>query len=267
MLLAVNVGNKNISFAVFGKDGDEPCACFKAATDLGKTKDEYAILVKQLLDFSSIDAAGIDGAIIASVVPQLNDVIKSVAANITGKTPIVVGPGVKTGFAIKIDDPAELGADIAANASEVVAILKEEKVDAPALILDLGAVTTLFAVNKKREVVGGAIIPGISMSLDALHRDTALLPNIDMAGSFRAIGKNTKESLISGVVLGHAAMIDGLCDRFEREIRCERGEARLFATGEYADVILKNLDHSFHNIPALTLKGLARIYRNTVGEI
>lgn len=266
MLLAVNVGNKNISFAVFDGISDEPGARFNISSDILKTADEYVITVKQLLDYSGIDVGLIDGAIMASVVPQLNDIIKNVITKITGKAPISVGPGVKTGFAIKIDDPAELGADIVANAAAVVSILKTEGVEAPAIILDMGNVTTLFAINKRREVVGGAIIPGVSMSLDALHRDTALLPNIEMVGSHRAIGKNTKESLISGVILGQAAMIDGLCDRFEKEMKCDAGEARLFATGEYADVIIKNLGHGFVNIPTLTLKGLARIYKNTVGE-
>ncbi len=267
MLLAVNVGNKDISVAVFKGCSAEPCARFAMAADVRKTADEYAVTLSQLLAFAGIDAKAVNGAIMASVVPGLNEVIKQVIFTLTGKAAIAVGPGVKTGFAIKIDDPAELGADIAANAAEVVAILKKEKADVPALILDLGAVTTLFAINKKREVIGGAILPGVSMSLDALHRDTAQLPNIEMAGSYRAIGKNTKESLISGVILGQAAMIDGLCDRFEKEMKCESGEVRFFATGEYADVILKNLGHDFMNIPTLTLKGLARIYKNTVGEI
>jgi type III pantothenate kinase len=170
---------------------------------------------------------------------------------------------VKTGFAIKIDDPAELGADIVANAAEVAGRLKEEKTDAPAIILDLGAVTTLFAI-KNREVIGGAILPGAIMSLDAMHRETAQLPNVEVSGLRRAIGKNTRESLMSGVIFGQAAMIDGLVDRFERELKCESGEALLFATGENCKPILGNLAHSFEYDPNLTLKGLARIYKNTV---
>lgn len=261
MLLAVNVGNKNISVAIFEEITAEPVAKFKVAADICKTSDEYVILLKQLLDYSGIDTNSIDGAIMASVVPQLNDAIKHVILSLTGKTPIIVGPGVKTGFAIKIDDPAELGADIVANAAEAVGILKEEKLDAPAIVLDLGAVTTLFAV-KNREVIGGAILPGAIMSLDALHRETAQLPNIEMSGSHRAIGKNTKESLISGVVFGQAAMIDGLVDRFERELKC--ADAILFATGEYCKPMLGNLNHEFNYDPVLTLKGLAQIYKNTV---
>ncbi len=265
MLLAVNVGNKNISLAVFEDGAAEPVANFRIASDLRKTADEYAVIVKQLLDFSGIDGATVDGAIMASVVPPLNDVIKHVILTLTGKTPIVVGPGVKTGFAIKIDDPAELGADIVANASAVVSTLKEEKSEKPAIILDMGTVTTLFAVNKNREVVGGAILPGIGMSLDSLHREAALLPSIELTGTARAIGKNTKESLISGVVLGQAAMIDGLVDRFEKELKCKSGEAILFATGESCKPVIGNCSHSFRYDPTLTLKGLARIYKNTVG--
>lgn len=265
MLLAVNTGNRNISFAVFDESSAEPCAKFKIASDISKTADEYAVTVSQLLAFSGVDIKNIDGVIMASVVPGLNDVIKSVILRLTGKTPLSVGPGVKTGFAIRIDDPAELGADIVANAAASVAVLKENKLDRPAVILDMGAVTTLFAVNKNREVVGGAIIPGVGMSLDVLHRETAQLPNIEMSGSHRAIGKNTKESLMSGVVFGQAAMIDGLIDRFEKEMKCESGEAMLFATGEYCKPILGNFRHQFRYDPALTLKGLACIYKNTVG--
>ena len=265
MLLAVNVGNKNISFAIFEDGATEPMAKFSIAADLSKTADEYAVTVKQLLDFSGIDAKAIDGVIMASVVPALNDVIKHVILTLTGKTPVVVGPGVKTGFAIKIDDPAELGADIVANAAAVVAILKEQKNDRPAIILDMGAATTLFAINKKREVIGGAILAGVGMSIDMLHEKTALLPSIEMSGVSRAIGRNTKESLVSGVVLGQAAMIDGLVDRFEKEMKCESGEALLFATGEKCNPVVENCARSFHSDSTLTLKGLARIYKNTVG--
>ena len=263
MLLAVNVGNKTVSFAIFDESAGEPAAKFRIASDVHKTSDEYAVTVKQLLDFSGIDVKNVDGVIMASVVPTLNDVIRHVVLTLTGKTPITVGPGVKTGFAIKIDDPAELGADIVANAAEVVGRLKEEKCDSPAIILDLGSVTTLFAV-KNRDVIGGAILPGAIMALDALHKETAQLPNVEMTGSHRAIGKNTKESLMSGVIFGQAAMIDGLIDRFEKEMKCESGEVRLFTTGENCKPVLGNLTHSFEYDPALTLKGLARIYKNTV---
>ena len=265
MLLAVNVGNKNISFAIFSGSEPEPVAKFKIAADVQKTADEYVILVKQLLDYSGIDGAAVDGAVMASVVPPPNDVIRHVILALTGKTPIIVGPGVKTGFAIRIDDPAELGADIVANASAVVSVLKEEKSEKPAIILCMGTVTTLFAINKNREVVGGAILPGIGMSLDALHREAALLPSIELTGSARAIGKNTKESLISGVVLGQAAMIDGLVARFEKELKIKAGEAVLFATGEKCKPVIGNCTSSFRYDPTLTLKGLACIYKNTVG--
>ncbi|MBQ8407606.1 MAG: type III pantothenate kinase [Clostridia bacterium] len=265
MLLAVNVGNKLISFAIFENESIEIISKFKISADKNRTADEYVILVKQLLDYSGIDATAICGAIVASVVPQLNDVINHVVLALTGKAPLLVGPGVKTGFAIRIDDPAELGADIVANCAVVVAMAKAEKLDRPAIVLDMGAVTTLFAISKKGEVIGGSILPGVEMSLDALHRETAQLPNIEMSGSHRAIGKNTKESLISGVLFGQAAMIDGLIDRFEKEMKCDSGEAMLFATGEHCKPILGNFRHQFYYDSVLTLKGLACIYQNTVG--
>ena len=265
MLLAVNVANNNISFAVFDDLSSEPIAKFRIASEIRKTADEYAVTIKQLFEFSKIDVEKIDGAIMSSVVPSLNDEIKQVILTLTGKTPVTVGPGVKTGFAIKIDDPAELGADIVANAAAVVATLKAQKLDSPAIILDMGAATTLFAINKNREVIGGAILAGSNMSLDMLHQNTALLPSVEMSGVSRAIGKNTKESLVSGVVFGQAAMIDGLVDRFEKELKCESGEALLFATGENCKPIIAHCSHSFRYEQLLTLKGLAHIYQKTVG--
>ena len=265
VLLAVNVANKNITFAIFTDVAAQPSVRFDIASDMRKTADEYAVTVSQLFVFSGIDTKQISGAIISSVVPGLNDIIKTVVVTLTGKTPIAVGPGVKTGFAIKIDDPAELGADIVANVAAVVAYIKEQNIDRPAIILDMGAATTLFAINKKREVVGGAILAGVGMSLDTLHQKTALLPNIELSGVTRAIGKNTKESLISGVILGQAAMIDGLIDRFERELKCDAGESLIFATGENCKPVIANCTHEIDYDPALTIKGLARIYKNTVG--
>ena len=265
MLLAVNVGNKVISFAIFSETGAESVACFKIAADLKKTADEYAVSVRQLLDYSGIDPKDIDGAIMASVVPQLNEEIKKVILALTDKTPVTVGPGVKTGFAIKIDDPAELGADIVANCAAAVAAMKAEGIEGPAILLDMDTVTTLFAINKNREVVGGAIIPGIDMSLGALHRETAQLPNIELLGATRAIGKNTRESLCSGVILGQAAMIDGLIDRFERELKCKSGEAVFFATGEKSKPCLAYSSHTFRYDGMMTLKGLLEIYKKTVG--
>ena len=265
MLLTVNVGNKNISFALFEHDSFDVISKFNVSTDKNRTADEYMVIVKQLLDFSGIDTAAVDGAVMASVVPPLNDVIKHVILALTGKTPIIVGPGVKTGFAIRIDDPAELGADIVANASAVASVMKSEKLERPAIILSMGSVTTLFALNKNREVVGGSILPGVGMSFDALHRETAQLPSIEMSGVSKAIGKNTKESLISGVLLGQAAMIDGLIDRFEKELKCKSGEAELFATGEKCKPVIGNCSHTFRYDPVLTLKGLCCIYKNTVG--
>lgn len=265
MLLAVNVGNRVISFALFSEGSTEPVAKFKIAADICRTADEYVVLVKQLLDHSGIDVKMIDGAIMASVVPQLNEEIKKVILALTGKTPVTVGPGVKTGFAIKIDDPAELGADIVANCAAAVAAMKAEGIEGPAILLDMDTVTTLFAINKNREVVGGAIIPGIDMSLGALHRETAQLPNIELLGATRAIGKNTRESLCSGVILGQAAMIDGLIDQFERELKCESGEAILFATGEKSKSCLAYSSRSFRYDGMQTLKGLLEIYKKTVG--
>ena len=189
MLLAVEVANKNISFAVFDDLTTEPTVNFRVASDINKTADEYAVSVKQLLDFSGVDAKTVDGVIMASVVPVLNDVIKHVVLTLTGKTPVVVGPGVKTGFAIKIDDPAELGADIVANAAAVVARLKEQNSDCPAIILDMGAATTLFAINKFIEK-GGILFMG-TFHPAALLRNPNQKP--DALEDFLALREKIKE--------------------------------------------------------------------------
>ncbi len=262
MLLTVNIGNKIISFAVFDGDGEVKCK-FSLSADREKTVDEYALAVKSMLEYKNIDLARIDGAVEASVVPSLSDRLKKAVEMLISKDVLVVGPGVKTGFAIRIDDPAELGADLVANAAAIVAEMKREGSCEPALILDMGTVTTLFAINKNREVTGGVIMPGVGISLDALNRETALLPNVALEPTARAIGKNTRESLCSGVIYGQAAMIDGLCDRFERELKIGHGEARLFATGEYCESVIANCGHEFKLDADLTAKGLYAIYKNT----
>ncbi len=262
MLLTINIGNKIISFAVFDGNGEVKCN-FSLSADPEKTVDEYALSVKSMLEYKNIVLDEIDGAVEASVVPCLSDRVRKAVEPLIGKDVLAVGPGVKTGFAIRIDDPAELGADLVANAAAVVAKLKQEESCAPAFILDMGTVTSLFAINQRREVVGGVIMPGVGISLDALHKETALLPNVALAETARVIGKNTRESLCSGVLYGQAAMIDGLCDRFERELKIGHGEVRLFATGEYCEGVVSNCRHEFKPDEFLTAKGLYAIYKNT----
>lgn len=267
MLLAVNVGNRRISFAVFDEYDRDPTVHFEISTDLGRTVDEYTVLVSQLLSFSNTEPASIDGAVMSSVVPQLNETLKKVIFALTGKLPLSVGPGVKTEFAIRIDDPAELGADIVANVSAAVRKMKCcGEFPRCALILDMGTATTLFAINKTGELIGGAILPGADISLDALHRETAQLPNIEMRAATRAVGRNTRESLISGVVLGQATMIDGLADRMEDELGCGREGAICYATGEYFQNIADHCRHRFIYDEFLTVSGLASIYKNTLKQ-
>jgi type III pantothenate kinase len=171
---------------------------------------------------------------------------------------MVVGPGVKTGFPIKTDNPSELGADLVANAASVV-LDKEQKL--PAIIIDMNAASTIFAINKKGEYIGGCIFPGIKTSFDSLRDGTALLPNVAISVPDKAIGKNSGDCVRSGVVLGHALMIDGFIDRFEKEMGCVGGEAKLFATGEYAELLVDILKRKVEYVEDLTLNGLLRIYQ------
>ena len=181
-----------------------------------------------------------------------------------GKEPVLVGPGVKTGFPIKIDSPAELGGDIVANAAAVVSEKKLENDSRAAVVVDIGAVTTVSAINKRGEFVGCAILPGVQMSLDALHGKTAQLPNVAYAEQTRAIGKNSQESVLSGVVHGHAMMIDGFALRFASEMKTSKDELLAVVTGEYAKYVLPLCRQSFEYDEELTFKGLYIIYKRSM---
>jgi len=263
MILAVNVNNSYVSFGIF--EDNEKCqliSTFKIAADIGKTSDEYFALVRNIFDYSKIDLSQINGAILSSVVPQLTNIISETIYKLVNVSPIKIGPGIKTGFSIKIDSPSELGADLVANAAAVVAINQaNNSISKASIILDMGTVTTMFVINRLGEYIGGCIFPGIQISFDSLHGKTALLPNVTMSLPEKAIGRNSQESLRSGVVMGNAIMIDGFVTKFEKEMKCQIGEANLFATGEYAESILNACSHKFDYDSNLTLKGLFYIYQ------
>ena len=262
MILAANVNNSHISFGVF-KDGKECVVLhdFKISTGIEKTSDEYVVTVRNILDHSDVALDAFSGAIISSVIPSLTDVIAQTIYKLIGIRPMIIGPGVKTGVPIKIDNPSELGADLVANASAVVSENKTNgALSQASIILDMGAATTMFAINSFGEYIGGCIFSGVRMSLDSLHGKTAQLPSVSASLPEKAIGKNSQDSLRSGVLLGTAMMIDGFVSRFEKEMKCRLGEARLFATGEYAENVLSACSHKFKYDPLLTLKGLYYIY-------
>ena len=265
MLFAIEIDNSQINFGLFDeKESMKLIKNFKLTTDLKKSSDEYAVTVSGMLSYYGIDTSLIDGVAVGSVVPQLTDVILTVIKSITNVNVVIVGKGTKTGFPIKIDNPADLGADLVANAAAVIDIKKtENKKTSPCVIIDMGTATTIFAINSNGEYIGGSILPGVGISLDVLHGRTAMLPNVTPLAPTHAIGKNSQESVRSGVILGNALMIDGFIRKFAEEMRCGDG-VEVFVTGEYAQAVIPFCEHDMRYYPELTLLGFCCIYKNNI---
>lgn len=261
MLFTVDIGNSSISMGIFDDRECNLLSSFKIASDIHKTSDEYAVILKSLFEFNRIDVSDISGVVIASVVPQLTKVISDTVIKLTNKQPMTVGPGIKTGFPIKLDDPSDLGADIVCNVSAIINIMKKKSNACRAsIVVDMGTATTVCAINKTYEYIGGCIIPGVKLSFDVLHSKTALLPGVTLMPPKRAIGKNSEDSVRSGIILGNALMIDGFIDKFEREMK-ENCIDSVYITGGLADVIIPVCAHHMIYEPNLTLMGLYYIYQ------
>ena len=258
MILSVNVGNSVISFGVFDAEANLKTS-FDISCDIKKTADEYVSLVKNILRDKGEDIQNIEGAILASVVPPLTDSVKGALCELIGKAPLVVGPGVKTGFHIKIDDPSELGADIVAN---TVAAVRMKKASHGAIVVDCGDVTTISAISRNGEYLGCAIVPGVRLSLNAMYEGAARLPSVELGAQTRAIGKNSESSVRAGVLLGNAFAIDGFVSKISEEMRIDISEIDLIATGKYASDILKGCKNKFEYDRYLSLKGLCYIFKN-----
>ena len=210
MVLAIDMGNTNIVIGCI--DDDKVYFEERLATDLKKTELEYVVLIKTVLELYGIDSSQISGAIISSVVPQLVNIIREAVEKLIDITPMVVGPGVKTGLNIHMDEPRRVGSDLIVDA---VAAIKEY--GAPVMIIDMGTATTISIVDDKGSYVGGVILPGIRVSVDALASRTAQLPRISLEAPGHVIGKNTLDCMKSGVVYGNASCIDGMIDRMADE--------------------------------------------------
>ena len=251
MILAVDIGNTNI---VIGCIDDEKVQFVeRVSTDASRTELEYVVQFHTLLELYDISPSVITGAIIASVVPPLNTIMVSAMKKLINKDPILVGPGVKTGLNILMDNPAQVGADLIVNA---VAGLKYY--GAPLIMIDMGTATTLSVVDEKRNYIGGLIIPGVKVSLDSLVNRTSQLPKISLEAPKRIIGKNTIECMKGGIVIGQAAMMDGLIERTWEELgyKCP-----VVATGGLSGCIVTHCKNDIILDDELTLKGLGEIYR------
>ena len=254
MLLAVNIGNGAVELGVFG-DAEQPAAVFTLGAELTRSSDEYAMLIDGALSFKGISRSDIDRAVIGSVVPALTERIESAAKELFGIAPLTVRPGVKTGFKIRLNDPAELGADIAADAVGAIAVC-----GAPVIVCHMGEVTSITAVDGDKTFLGGALLPGIGMSLEALS-EAALLSAATLNSPRSPLGKNTAECMNAGVIYGQAAAVREITEAYRSEI--PNGDAAsVVITGEYAERIVGYLDTPHTVIPDLTLMGLRVIAEN-----
>lgn len=252
MLLAIDVGNTNVVLGCVSEDG-QIGSMSRMTTDKTHTADEYAIKIKDILDLRGINVADITDCIISSVVPPVTGTLRQAVEFITGKAPMVIGPGLKTGLDIRIDSPAQLGADLAVDAVAVV-----NQYDLPAVVIDMGTATTFSVIDVGAKFLGGLIMPGMRTSLAALSSGTAQLPNVGIDKPTKLIGTNTIDCMISGVVMGHASMIDGIVDRVEEELG---KKVTVVATGGHSSLVMNYCKHEIIFDDHLLLKGLYFIYK------
>ncbi|WP_418559378.1 type III pantothenate kinase [Megasphaera massiliensis] len=250
MLLVIDVGNTNIVLGIF-KD-QELVDHWRVSTDRLRTTDEYGVLIRHLFYLNGVNSEEIDAIIISSVVPPVMPTLERMCQRYFGLTPLVIGPGVKTGMDIKYDNPREVGADRIVNA-----VAAYEKFGGPVIIIDFGTATTFCAVDKKGTYLGGAICPGIGISTEALVQRTAKLPRIEVVQAEKVICRNTVESMQAGVFYGFVGQVDGIVTRMRRELGCK---AKVVATGGLAVIVAPATDAIDVVEPMLTLEGLKIIY-------
>lgn len=250
MILAIDIGNTNIVVGCIDKE--KIYFIERLSTVRTKTELEYAIDIKTVLDIYHIKKAEIEGSIISSVVPQITNVARLAVVKILKKEPMVLGPGIKTGLNIMMDNPGSLGADLVADA---VAGLAEYPV--PFIVIDMGTATTVSVVNDKKQYIGGMILPGARISLDALTSRASQLSGISIDAPKRIIGKNTIDCMKSGVLYSNAAALDGIIDRVEEELG---QKTTVIATGGLAKKIIPHCKKEIILDEDLLLKGLLVIY-------
>lgn len=251
MILGIDIGNTNIVVGLLDEKNIKMSN--RISTDKSKTSFELFSQFENMLEFFKVDINQIEGGIISSVVPELTNQVSEAVVHLINKTPLIVGPGIKTGLNIKIDNPQTLGSDRVADA---VAAIEEYK--APIIIVDMGTATTISVIDKSKNHIGGMIIPGIKTSLNALSSHASQLPYISIEAPKKLIGKNTIDCMKSGIVIGNAAMIDGLIDRIEEDLN---EKATVIATGGLSKVIIEHSKKNINYDENLLLKGLYYIYQ------
>lgn len=251
MILAIDIGNTNIVLGGFVDD--ELTFVARIATNATKTEDEYATKIRSVLTLHNVHKAEVKGAIISSVVPPLNSVMKKAIKFVYGVEPIMVGPGIKTGINIHCDNPSSVGADLIC-----ACVAAHHIYGSPSLTVDMGTATKMMVMDKSGAFIGVSIIPGVNIALKALASGTAQLPQISLEAPKSVIGKNTIDCMRSGVVFGNASMIDGMIDRFNDEMG---EELKVIATGGLASTIVRHCKHDIILDEDMVLKGLNILYK------
>lgn len=250
MLLTVDIGNTNVTLGAY--DGNVLSFTARLATDTKKTSDQYAVDIKNLLKLYNLGFEDIEDCIIASVVPQVGSSISKAVSKLCHIVPLMLGPGVKTGLNIKIDNPAQLGADLVAGAVGAL-----DSYTMPCVVIDMGTASTISVLDRSGTFLGGVIAAGVRLTLKALAENTAMLTSIPIEAPDKIIGGNTVECMQSGLVFGTAAMLDGLLDGIEREL----GETpTVVATGGLSKEIICHCKRDIVYNENLLLDGLRVIY-------
>ncbi len=257
MLFVVDIGNTNVVLGVF--EGETIRAQWRVATEKKRTADEYAIYVRDFFHYENIQLEKIEGSIISCVVPTLLSSFEQVCAKLFGQKALVVGPGIKTGMPILYDNPKEVGADRIVNA-----VAAYHRVHDALVSIDFGTATTFDVVSQKGEYLGGVICPGIGISLEALFFFASKLPRIEVAKPRGVVGKNTVESMQSGILYGYTGLVDGLVRRIWKE---HGRKMKTIATGGLCEMIAAESETIEEVDQSLTLEGLRLLYQlNKTGK-
>ncbi|MBE5733718.1 MAG: type III pantothenate kinase [Clostridiales bacterium] len=251
MLLAIDLGNTNIKYGVF--DGVKMVASFRVSSRISRTADEYGSVLVGLLSDSGINKSDIDGIIFSSVIPALNYTICHMCEYFLGITPIMIGPGIKTGLNIKAENPREVGADIIVNS-----VSAYNKYGGPIVVIDFGTATTFDIINEKCELLGVVIAPGIKTSLEGLVNKTAQLPMVELDAPKSVIGKNTKHCMQAGIIFGFAGLVENIIKKIKKELGVD--QIKVVATGGLGEIIAKEVKLIDTVDRTLTLDGLRYIY-------
>lgn len=261
MILVLDVGNTNIVLGAY--EGKTLIADWRLATDHKRTADEYGIQVAQLFMQKKLSTESVEGVIISSVVPNIMYTVEHMIRKYFNQTPVIVGPGIKTGINIKYDNPKEVGADRIVNA-----VAAHEMYNKPLIIIDFGTATTFCAVTKNGDYLGGTICPGIKISAEALFEKAAKLPRVELVKTPGVICKNTVTSMQAGIIYGYTGSVDYIVEKMKKEMEAYgECEPMVIATGGLATLISKDSKHIEKVLPYLTLEGLRVIYEKNKEQV